>query len=170
MSSLLSKYFEVFGSLQKFYPPILYEVNKLGTVYNLRAITIQGSPGMNGTYQKSIQERLIIISIHPQFRHAYQLLVIHYILSLTVTFRYFHKKQSLLAIFNRNNNMYKKHYFCYMNVSMNVVKNVPMCHASGSKGSQPHNIQVCRLVLKSLQMKGCVKHQNMTLLVKLSPL
>ena len=42
-----------------------------------------------------------------------------------------------------------------------------MYHASGSKGSQPHNIQVCRLVLKSLQMKGCVKHQKMQMLVKL---
>ena len=41
---------------------------------------------------------------------------------------------------------------------MNAVKNVPMCHTSGSKGSQPHNIQAYRLVLKSLQMKGCVKH------------
>ena len=53
---------------------------------------------------------------------------------------------------------------------MNVVKNVPMCHAFGSKGSQSHNIQVCKLVLKSLQMKGCVKHQNMQVLVKLPPL
>ena len=34
--------------------------------------------------------------------------------------------------------------FCYMN----VVKNTPMCHACGSKGSQPHNIQAYRLVLK----------------------
>ena len=57
-----------------------------------------------------------------------------------------------------------------INASMNVVKNVPMCHASGSKGSQPHNSQVCRLVLKSLQIKGCVMHQNMQVLVKLPPL
>ena len=42
-----------------------------------------------------------------------------------------------------------------------------MCHASDSKGSQPHNIQVYRLVLKSLQMRECVKHQNMQVLVKL---
>ena len=52
---------------------------------------------------------------------------------------------------------------------MNVVKNVPMCHTSGSKGSQPNNIQAYRLVLKSLQMNGCVKHQNMQMLVKLPP-
>ena len=51
-----------------------------------------------------------------------------------------------------------------------VVKNLLMCHASGSKGSQPHNIQAYRLVLKSLQMKGCVKHQNMQVLVKVPPL
>ena len=42
-----------------------------------------------------------------------------------------------------------------------------MCHASGSQGSQPHNIQAYRLVLKLLQMKGCVKHHNMQTLVKL---
>ena len=52
---------------------------------------------------------------------------------------------------------------------MNVVKNVSMCHASCSKGSLPHNIQVCRLLLKSLQLKGCVKYQNMQMLVKLPP-
>ena len=44
-----------------------------------------------------------------------------------------------------------------------------MCHSSGSKGSQPHNIQVYRLILKSLQIKGCVKRQNMQMLVKLPP-
>ena len=56
---------------------------------------------------------------------------------------------------------------------MNVVENVTMCHTSGSKGSQPHSIQAYRLVLKSLQMKGCVKHHNMqmlVMLVKLPPL
>ena len=31
----------------------------------------------------------------------------------------------------------------------------PMCHTSGSKGSQPHNIQACRLALESLLMKEC---------------
>ena len=51
---------------------------------------------------------------------------------------------------------------------MNIVKNVPMCHAS--KGSQPYNIQAYRLVLKLLQIKGCVKHHNMQMLVKLPPL
>ena len=50
-------------------------------------------------------------------------------------------------------------------LDMNVVKNAPMYHASGSKGSQPYNIQANTLVLKSLQMKGCVKHQNMQMLV-----
>ena len=45
-----------------------------------------------------------------------------------------------------------------------------MCHASGSKGSQPNNIQAYKLVLKSLQMNGCVKHQNMQMLVKLPSL
>ena len=30
-----------------------------------------------------------------------------------------------------------------------------MCHTSGSKGSQPHNIQACRLELESLLMKEC---------------
>ena len=39
-----------------------------------------------------------------------------------------------------------------------------MCHASGSKDSQPHNIQAYRLVMKSLQIKGCVKHQTMQML------
>ena len=53
--------------------------------------------------------------------------------------------------------MYKATLIYYMN----VVKNVPMCHASDSKGSQSHNIQAYGLVLKSLQMKGCIKHQNM---------
>ena len=67
-----------------------------------------------------------------------------------------HKKQSLSAM--------------YKTTLILVVKNVPMCHASGSKGSQPHNIQAYRLVLKSLQMKGHVKHQNMQMLVKLFPL
>ena len=38
------------------------------------------------------------------------------------------------------------------------------------KVASPHNIQAYRLVLKSLQMKGCVKHQNMQMLVKLPPL
>ena len=41
-----------------------------------------------------------------------------------------------------------------------------MCYASGSKGSQPHNIQAYRLILKLLQMKECIKHQNMQMLVK----
>ena len=62
--------------------------------------------------------------------------------------------------------MYKATLICYMN----IVKNVPMCHTSGSKGSQPHNIQAYILVLKSLQIKGCVKHQNMQMLVKLPSL
>ena len=35
-----------------------------------------------------------------------------------------------------------------------------MCHAYDSKGRQPHNIQACRLVLESLQMKGCIKHHS----------
>ena len=53
---------------------------------------------------------------------------------------------------------------------MNVVKTMPMCHVSDSKGSQPHIIQAYRLVLKLLQMKGCVKYQNMQMLVKLTSL
>ena len=39
-----------------------------------------------------------------------------------------------------------------------------MCHTSGSKGSQPHNIQACSLALELLLMKECVKHQNMQIL------
>ena len=38
--------------------------------------------------------------------------------------------------------MYKATLIYYMN----VVKNVPMCHASDSKGSQSHNIQAYGLV------------------------
>ena len=49
---------------------------------------------------------------------------------------------------------------------MNVVKNVPMCHASGSKGIQPHNIHEYRLVYKIVANElGCVKDQNMQTLV-----
>ena len=44
-----------------------------------------------------------------------------------------------------------------------------MYRPSGSKGSQRHIIQAYKLVLKSLQMKGYVKHQHMQMLVKLPP-
>ena len=53
--------------------------------------------------------------MHPPFSRTYQLLAIHYTLSLTVDFWYFYKKQSLLpAIFNRNNNMYKSTLINYI--------------------------------------------------------
>ena len=45
--------------------------------------------------------------------------------------------------------------------------NVPMCHASGSKGIQPHNIRAYRMVYEIIANEGCAKHQNMQILVKL---
>ena len=98
--------------------------------------------------------------MYQPFRRTYQLLAIHYILSLTVAFWYFHKKQSIPAIFNRNNNMYKttlisvvKKCQCAMPLALKVASHATFKHHTDwywncckwkSVSSRHQNMRYCR--------------------------